>query len=162
MFDIHRPGMKEMLANYGLAMMRASSVEKTLMLLIVAINRIGKHEVPPDEFHSVIYEDNKKTFGQLLSKLKSKITISPDLEKEIVEAVKKRNFLAHDFFFQNGETLLNGDISPLSKNLQEIGDFIVGVHPKLDNLLEKFLEQWHIPLDDVDQEVKELLSKKSS
>ena len=162
MFDIHRPGMKEMLANYGLAMMRASYVEKTLMLLIVAINRIGKPEVSPEEIHSVIYEDNKKTFGQLLSKLKNKINIFTDLEKEIVEAVKKRNLLAHDFFFKNAEILLKGDVSSLSKNLQEIGDFFVSLHPKLDNLLDKFLKQWHIPFDDVDREVKELLSKKNS
>jgi len=68
-FDIYRVGMKEMFANYGLAMLRASFVEKTLMLLLVAINQISKPEVSPDDIHSVIFADNDKTFGQLLKKL---------------------------------------------------------------------------------------------
>lgn len=162
MFDIHRPGIKEMFANYGLAMLRASLVEKTLMLLLVAINQLGKPKVPLDKIQSVIYSDNKKTFGQLLNKLKTKITLSLDLEKEIEKAVSERNFLAHHFFFQNREILVSGNVAPLSNKLQQIGDYFLGVHPKLDDLLDKFLEQCHIPYEIVDHEVMELLLKESS
>ena len=159
-FDIHRSGMKEMFANYGLAMLRASFVEKTLMLLLVAINQIGKPEVSQDDIYSVIYADNKKTFGQLLNKLKSKIDLPSEQEEAISQAISKRNFLAHQFFFQNRERLISGDPTPLSSQLQQLGNFFLSVYPKIDDLLGTFLKQCNIPYKNVDNEVVELLSKK--
>lgn len=159
-FDIYRVGMKEMFANYGLAMLRASFVEKALMVLLVAINRIGKHEVSPDDIHSVIFADNDKTFGQLLNKLKTKINLATDLEEEIKQAVSKRNFLAHHFFFQNRENLISGDPGILSRELQEAGDFFLSVHPKIDELLTIFLKRFNIPYENMDDEVAKLVSKK--
>ncbi len=159
-FDVTRFGMKEMFANYGLAMLRASFVEKTLMLLLAAVNQIGKPEVSLDDIHSVIFADNEKTFGQLLNKLKSKINLSSDLEKEIRQAVSKRNFLAHHFFFQNRESLISGNPALLSGELQESGNFFLSVYPKVDHLLGIFLKQFNIPLENVDHEVVKLLSKK--
>jgi hypothetical protein len=159
-FDINRVGMKEMFANCGLAMLRASYLEKSLMLLLVAVNQIGKPEVTSDDINSVIFADNEKTFGQLLNKLKSKITLSADLEEEIRQSVSKRNYLAHNFFFQNRNNLISGDPALLSRELQELGNFFLAVYPKVDHLLGIFLKQFNVPYANVDQEVVKLISKK--
>lgn len=159
--NFDRVGMKEMFANYGLAMMRASFVEKTLMLLLVAINQIGQSDVHREDIHSVIFADNKKTFGKLLEKLKRKIPLSTDLENEIKEAIDKRNYLAHHFFFQNKENLISGDLNILSREIQETGDVFLSVLPKIDELLIFFLKQFNIPYENVNDEVTKLVSKKS-
>jgi hypothetical protein len=156
-FDLFRPGMQSMFANYGLAMMRATMLEKELMLLLVAAHRVGESPVPSTQVHAIIKEYDDETFGEVFRFLKKKVDLPDELRLEIRKAVLLRNDLAHKFFIRNIEILLLGDPNQMNEELKLAGDVFLALAPKVDGLLEKLLSQFDIPFDQVDEEVKRLI-----
>ncbi|MBV9827866.1 MAG: hypothetical protein JO001_19725 [Alphaproteobacteria bacterium] len=101
---------KEPYALYGLAAYFAQCFEQSLILLIVAGEIIRQRNVPDlaalDELFAKL---SKRTLGQLINTVSQVMPIDDVLADAMVEALKKRNYLVHHFFFVNAEKWFNGE-----------------------------------------------------
>jgi hypothetical protein len=156
--DYSRPEFKTMFANYGLTAMAAISLEKTILLLIAAIDSIGKGYQSEKDLHANLQKHIKKTLGQLVEELKKRIIISSELEDVLKQARQHRNKTIHHFFFINYDTLIlpNGP-TLLSDKLKPIRDLFAEIQNKIDQILELISKELSKPLNEISPEVKKLL-----
>ena len=117
---------RETFAHYGLAMYHAQCVEKSLAILVSSVfNReflgssLDRREAIQDEVFT-------KTVGRLLKRLKEQIPIPPNLDKTLAEALKKRNWLAHDYFWERaGHMLTSHGKEKMIEELTNLADFFL-------------------------------------
>ena len=104
--DFNSQQRREAFALYGLPMYHAQCFEKSLVIIVsIAYNK--KYFKSDFEQRENLFNDSfKKTAGQLLSKLKKMIRVFDDLEDVLVEAVKKRNWLTHNYFGENSLSII--------------------------------------------------------
>jgi hypothetical protein len=92
---------KETYAFFGLASYSAQCLEKSLVNLAFTYNLSKKEILNIDEWDCLFENINKNTFGRLLNIIKDQFSISEIIIAELSMALKKRNWLAHDFFYDN-------------------------------------------------------------
>ena len=51
----------------------------------------------------------RQTLGQLVKDLKARVPMSADLEKQLVDALGKRNYLIHRYFSENAHRLMTAN-----------------------------------------------------
>ena len=159
--DYSRPSFKTMFANYGLTAIAALSLEKTILLLIAAIDNLGKGHFPKETLHDHLRKFKRKPMGDLIKELKRRINIENSLSKRLDKACKDRNQIIHNFFTDEYETMVfpNGP-TILSNKLRPIRDYIASVHSEMDGLLGIFSAELSKPKKEVDGKVKKMLKGK--
>ena len=97
--------VKEVYAHFGLAMYLAQCIEHAIVLLLVYTDliprwtkRISSLKQWQDEFDLFMYLHFEQTLGRLLNNLRTKMPVPSNLEQLLVKSLKKRNWLAHDYF----------------------------------------------------------------
>lgn len=90
---------KEVFAFYGLASFNAQCAEKALVNFAMAYRLIDNSALTQDEWLEIYHELNSKTFGRLLNQVKKQVDLSEELINYLDLVLKKRNWLAHDFFY---------------------------------------------------------------
>lgn len=97
--------VKEVYARFGLAMYFAQVLEHGIVNALVIIDLIPsrRHLVrSPEEWAATVDEfmshHFESTMGRLMRDLRSITAVPSDLEQLLRDALKKRNWLAHDFF----------------------------------------------------------------
>jgi len=101
---------KEPYAFYGLAAYFAQCFEQSLILLIVAGEIIHKRSVPDLPALDALFEKlSKRTLGQLIETVSKVISVERILADAMVDALEKRNYLVHHFFFLNAEKWFKDD-----------------------------------------------------
>lgn len=147
---------RETFAHYGLAIYHAQCVEKSLAILVSSVfNReflgssFNRREAIQDEVFT-------KTVGRLLKRLKEQITIPPNLDKTLAEALKKRNWLAHDYFWERaGHMLTAHGKKKMIEELTNLSDFF----SKLDAHLTKISEKWLKTIGISEETINEHINK---
>lgn len=165
--DYSQPGYKEMFANYGLTAMAALSLEKTLLLLVAAIDNLGNGNLPKEKLHEYLVNSEsgkpmkKKTMGDLIREVTSRINISLALEADLKEANKSRNYIIHDFFVDKYETLASpsGPIT-LSNELRPVRDLFFRIQTEIDHQLSKVCDELRKPQEEISQNLRMLLKEK--
>jgi hypothetical protein len=130
---------REAFARYGLAMYHAQCVEKSLAILVSSV--FNKEFLPsaPDRREEIQNEIFSKTIGRLLKRLEKQITIPPNLARTLDEALQKRNWLAHEYFWERAvELLTTAGRDKIIDELTELSDFF----SKLDAHLAKIYGKW--------------------
>jgi len=159
--DYSRPEFKTMFANYGLTAVAALALEKSIMLLIAAIDNIGKGNLPKDMLHQYLQQYRKRPLGALIKELENRINLSPDLKSDLQRALNDRNMIIHHFFIDEYETmLLNEGPNRLSDQLRPIRDSFVAVQFKIDDLLGRVSGELNKTRNEMDQDIRELLIEK--
>jgi hypothetical protein len=92
---------KEVYAFFGLTSYSAQCLEKSLVNLAFTYHLSEKGILNQGEWDLLFESINKNTFGRLLNIVKNQFSISSIILAELSEALKKRNWLAHDFFYDN-------------------------------------------------------------
>lgn len=161
--DYSRPEFKTMFANYGLTAMSAISLEKTILLLIAAIDNLGKGDLPKEYLHKYLQKHRRKTLGNLIRELKKKLKIPSELENDLEQARQHRNKTIHHFFVEHYDTLIlpKGPIL-LSAKLKPIRDLFTEAQDKIDQILELISKDLSKPLNEISSEIKKLLKHKKS
>lgn len=90
--DLH-----EVLKAYGIAMVVAQLLEKTLHSSVAFMARLEKVPDPGNPF-SLLVEESRRTMGMLVKRLRQYQAISDDVETALRTVVDRRNELAHRFF----------------------------------------------------------------
>jgi hypothetical protein len=155
--DYSRPEFKTMFANYGLTAIAALTLEKSVMLLIAAIDNIGKGEV----LHEYLQKHRKKPLGVLIKELEKRIVLAADLRADLERALSDRNTIIHHFFVDEYETmLLEEGPNLLSNRLRPIRGSFVSVQSKIDGLLGLVSVELHKPRNEMNPDVRKLLVEK--
>lgn len=150
---------RETFGRYGLAMYHAQCVEKSLAILAsVVFNK----EFLPNDFNQreeILDEIFTKTIGSLLTRLKKNVAIPKNLGHTLENARKKRNWLAHEYFWSRaGEVMTTRGRSKMIEELDDISEFFL----ELDNHLISIYESWCIKygISDkiIDKKLKELIT----
>lgn len=165
--DYSQPGYKEMFANYGLTAMAALSLEKTLLLLVAAIDNLGNGNLPKEKLHEYLANSEsgkpmkKRNMGDLIRDVASRMNISTALEADLKEANKSRNSIIHHFFVDKYETLTSplGPVA-LSNELRPIRDLFLRIQTEIDHHLSKVCDELRKPQAEISQNLRMLLKEK--
>ncbi len=149
---------REIFARYGLAMYHAQCVEKSLAILVSCVfnkeflksTRNRREEIQDEEF--------SKTMGRLLNRLKNQITIPPNLEKNLFESLKKRNWLAHDYFLERGiQMMAPQGKEKMIEELTSLSDYFSKLDAHLTKIYENAMEKLGMSETEIDEGVKLLI-----
>jgi hypothetical protein len=161
--DYSRPEFKTMFANYGLTAIAAVSLEKSILLLIAAIDNLGKGHFPKEMLDNQLWKFKKKPMGDLIKEVKKRIVIPSSLDKDLKNALVARNQIIHHFFIDEYETMVlpNGP-TVLSNKLRPIHDFFVSLHSEIDKLLGLFSAELSKTQSEINPKVKKMLKGKGA
>jgi hypothetical protein len=151
---------RETFAHYGLAMYHAQCVEKSLAILIsTVLNKEFPHS-NPDRRDAMMDEALEKTIGRLLKRLRSKISVPPNLDKNLENAREKRNWLAHDFFWDRaGKLLTSKGRNSLIDELTSLSDFFLKVDAHLTSIYEKWMIKAGVDTSVIEQKHQRLIKE---
>jgi len=161
--DYSQPSYKEMFANYGLTALAAQALEKTVFLLLAAIECLETGKVEKNELYEVFDKHDRKTLGQLINTVRSKVAFPQDLENALNCALEKRNYVMHHFFLKDFDTRPLA-VSPekLSEQLRPIRDLFDDVRNRVDGILETIQNQLQVPRTAFDEKARQLLTSYES
>lgn len=133
---------RETFALYGLAMYHAQCFEKSLVVIVSVAYNKEYFKSDFDKREKLFNNSFKKTAGQLVSKLKGMVRVSDDLENTLVVAVKKRNWLAHDYFWENSYSIMITEgREEMINELQELSDYFSKMDERMVNIYQKIFNK---------------------
>jgi len=137
--DIESHHIREVYAEYGFAMYRAQCLERGIAIFLTVV--CG--EPPPDRTRSMYQKELEsrftQTLGGLIKELGKAAKVPPGFEIDIQDALKKRNWLAHDCFWDRATSFLSRDgRNLLLQELRGISDLFL----KLDRYLQAISMAW--------------------
>lgn len=93
--------------------------------------------------------------GQLLSTLRSRTPVDPLLDSRLRRALKLRNWLAHDYFWERAGSILTRDgRERMITELQEVADFLNALDRELTAVSDRWLERAGISRDVIQAELE--------
>lgn len=112
---------KEVYAFFGLASYNSQCLEKGLVNFAMAYKALDESSLTQQEWLSLYDGLNSKTFGALLRSVKSRIDIPEVIHLHLDKSLKKRNWLAHDFFYDKAMYFSDNDgMKSMISELQEL------------------------------------------
>lgn len=120
----------EMFTHYGNAVWLAQKFEKGLAAFLqgeFAFENKGK--LPYEKYHEEISKLYKSNLGELLRKLKKQTTVDSDIEELLQKALKRRNYLVHDYFYHNESkaTVPDGRLSIVQELIEDQATFLKAI-----------------------------------
>jgi hypothetical protein len=98
---------KEVYAHAGLALYFAQVLEHSVVNAML-FARIAEHEkVTRAEIDAFLAKQFEKPLGAMLKAMRHHVTVPPDVDTLLNEALRKRNWLAHEFFREFAEHFMN-------------------------------------------------------
>jgi hypothetical protein len=92
--------IREVFANYGLTMYHIQCLERTLAMLGSTVYNPDADHITRSQYDAILEDNFKKTLGQLISKIKKSVDLPDDFEKKLADALEKRNFVTHRYFWE--------------------------------------------------------------
>ncbi|EKY4197772.1 hypothetical protein QNE44_004860 [Vibrio harveyi] len=90
---------KEVFAFYGLASFNAQCAEKALVNFVMGYKLVDDSALTEEQWLELYERLNSNTFGRLLGHIKKRVELPDALVTHLDSALQKRNWLAHDFFY---------------------------------------------------------------
>jgi hypothetical protein len=120
--------IREVYAYYGLTMYHIQCLERTLAMLEATVYNSNADHITKSQFDSILERNFKKTLGQLIFTIKKAIDLPDNFEKKLSDALEKRNFIAHHYFWARaikfshtrGQEEMITELSQLSAYFEEM------------------------------------------
>ena len=151
---------REIFAYHGLAMYHAQCVEKSLAILASSV--FNKEFWKSDYTRRGEIQDKmySEAIGKLLTRLRKKVTISDELDSLLEDARKKRNWLAHDYFFvRAGQVMTVKGRDIMIAELSELVDFFTNLDARLMAICDKWCEKVGISQESIQKSIEELIQE---
>lgn len=147
---------REVFARFGLAAYHAQCLEYELIGLLLLLQRARMKVIDLGALFSTEQSLSKRTLGQLISQLRTKINLDSKYEEMLTTALEKRNYLMHHFFHhhaynipvKSGQDLMIDELDEISnildscdKMMQIITAMFAKVCGISDEAVEAVLEQ---------------------
>jgi len=98
---------KEVYAHAGLALYFAQVLEHGVVNAMLFARMPEYEKVTRAELDAFLAKQFEKTLGAMLKAMRRYVTVPPDVEKLLNEALRKRNRLTHEFFREFAEHFMN-------------------------------------------------------
>jgi hypothetical protein len=123
---------KEVFAFFELASFNSQCAEKALVNFVMGYKLVDQSSLTQEQWLELYEHLNSQTFGRLLNQIKTKVQLSDEMIEHLNLSLKKRNWLAHDFFYdfaiqmsdEKGRKLVIKELQKLIK-LFQVADFAV-------------------------------------
>lgn len=149
--------VREVFARFGLAMFLTQALERQLAIFLAS--KHGESQgISRAQFDSLLGSNFQQTLGKLVRDLQEhKVSIPSNLQQDLENALKQRNWLAHHYFWVRAVDFTNGN-----GRIRMIEELKAKAHffEQLDQLLTKMTKEWgqrHGITDEVLQEELERL-----
>jgi len=161
--DVDPAQVKEVFARFGLAMYDAQCLERQTAILVAACCNPEFLRKTPEERDAILKAEMTKTLGALVRRLSEQVTIAPSLEHRIATALKTRNWLAHNYFWERaGQLLTPSGREVMLKELTDVSNEMSG----LDELLTEYATRWRkragVPDEVIEAELEKLRAEGSA
>ncbi len=152
--------IRDVYANYGLAMYMAQVLEHELVNGMVTVNRANGRITTLselDQFMELRFE--KRTLGTLINEMRDHIAVDPELDSLLSSTLKTRNWLAHAYFRERGD----GDFytrpgkDRMIAELQRARDMFVEADRMLSEATRSLRESLGLTDDVIEAELKNLV-----
>lgn len=159
--DFDSQQRRETFARYGLAMYHAQCVEKSLAILSSIV--FNKEFLPSSHSRREEIQDEvfAKTIGRLLNRLRKQVAVPSNLDRMLSEAHEKRNWLAHDYFWEKaGDLLTTEGREKMIEELAKVSDFFSKVDAHLVGIYEKWAFKIGITREALDERFVKMYGRK--
>ncbi|MGF1685014.1 hypothetical protein [Photobacterium minamisatsumaniensis] len=107
--EIESGDEREVFAFYGLASFNAQCAEKALVNFAMGYKLVDESALTQEQWLELYDRLNSNTFGRLLGQVKKQVDLPDTLLAHLHETLQKRNWLAHDFFYDYAVHLADAD-----------------------------------------------------
>jgi hypothetical protein len=160
--DDENEQIKEVYARFGLAVYFAQALEHGIANALLVVDLIPKrrHLAPSkeewaaevDAFMDHHFED---TMGRLINSLGSIATLGVDLESLLRNALRKRNWLVHDYFRERAEVFMsNTGRQEMLKEIDECRELFQAADDSLDSIVRPLRTSQGITDEWIEREMK--------
>lgn len=133
--ESHSEQIKEVYAQFGLAMYQAQCVERQLAILLATAYGPGPKRMTRSQYDDLLASLFRKTFGGLFQTLRKTVDIPEDFETTLSKALDKRNWLAHHYFWERaghfmtepGRRVMIGELSRIALELDDIDQKLIQI-----------------------------------
>ena len=131
---------KEVYAFFGLASYTGQCLEKGLVNFAMAYKLLDENALNQEQWLSLYDGLNSKTFGCLLRSVKKRVNMPEVIERYLAKALKRRNWMAHDFFYDRAMHFC--DEEGMRQMISELRELIYLFHVT-DRLLDTvYMDVW--------------------
>ena len=151
---------KEIYVFAGLALYQANLLEVSLINLAAVLQLDGVEAITHQLFETTFETLEAKTLGQLLRATRSLTSVPAELDVVLEEALKRRNFLIHDFFRVYAADITHP--AGIRLMIEELSS-IIRVHQQADEEVTRIYEllcrKYGVDEDFVEREIAEMRSE---
>jgi hypothetical protein len=151
---------RETFARYGLVMYHTQCVEKSLAILVSTVFNEEFLTSSSDRREEILDDVFAKTTGRLLIRLREKVTLPPNLDETLRDAHRKRNWLAHEYFWDRaGDLLTTAGRKKMIDELTVLYQFFSDVDVQLTPIYDEWIDKVGLR-ESIDKAQKEIKSGK--
>lgn len=134
--------IKSAYATFGLAFYYAQCVERQLSILLATKYGPGITDLTSEQYDKLLDKLFDKTFGGLVKHLRETVGIPEEFEVTLAEAVDKRNWLAHHYFWERaGHFVTEEGRLFMVTELEKATDFFIAFEKQLDSIIKQYANQ---------------------
>ncbi len=136
-----------------------SGLERTLAILIATVYEYKPPKITRAQYDLLLESHFQKTLGRLIYKLRKSLPIAEDLEFTLLEALDKRNWLFHNYFWERAQKFMKEDgREAMIEELQEIAYYFEKVDHKLDMILLLWGEEHGVTEEIIQKKMENLIN----
>ena len=145
-------------AHFGLAMFQAQCLERQLAIILATKYEPGPTNISRTELDDIFDDLFSRTLGQLVEEIGRLAELTEDEEERLQEALSKRNWLAHRYFWERAIEILSepGRASMITE-LQEAAYFFQTLDELFANKTIEWAETVGISQQTLDKELERLV-----
>ena len=149
---------REVFARYGLAMYRAQCLERQLSIILATKYGPGLTRISGEELDQNLEGLFSKTLGHLVREVSMLAELSEEEEGRLHQALRKRNWLVHRYFWERAVELLSeSGRASMIRELNEAADFFDAIDELFTNRTMEWGATVGITEQSVDQELQRLI-----
>ena len=150
--------IREVYAYFGLAMYQAQCLERQLAMILATKYGPGPTRITSREFDALLERLFRRTLGHLVNEIGALVEVSEDEKEQLRDALSKRNWLAHHYFWNRAEEFLSesGRASMIIE-LQEVAETFQALDQILTNRTVEWAETFGITQQSIDEHMERLL-----
>jgi hypothetical protein len=149
---------KDVYAHFGLAMYYAQVLEHGVVNAMIVARTRERHRITRADIDAFLDTQFERTLGQMLQELRRHLQVLPTVEPTLRAALKRRNWLAHQYFRERAVEFMNAKgRSSMIEELQEATALFRNADTALNELTREIQETFGIDDAAIEREMNEVL-----
>ena len=150
------------LIDLGSAVMVCQGLEATLVFLL-AIFEMEDAEAADGSFQAAIDTLSEKTLGQLLKRLRTRLSLNENVEAQFRSGWEARNWVVHGFLRSTTEDLMSSQgCKGVQSRIAAAKSTVQQTEQLAHHILEQYIETYGISLEELSKQTDLLIASKNS